>query len=873
MIYHSTNINEILKQLNTSKDGLSNQEIKKRLQKDGLNILPKEKEKSIVKIFLSEFRDPIVIILIVAAILSYLVGETIDAIAILFIIMLDILMGTFQEWKALKSANALEKLIKVQVQVLRNKKITIIDSSNLVKGDIVLVESGSKISADLRIIECKNLTVDESSLTGESIAELKDSDNIDSQTILADRKNMLYAGTNIITGRAKCIVVEIGILTEIGKIANKVTQTKETKSPLTIRMERFSKQISILIILIAIIITILLWYKGFTGTEIFLAVIALSVSAMPEGLPLALTMALTIGANRMAKKNVIVKKLNAVESLGSCTVIASDKTGTLTVNEQTAKKIVLPNNHIFEIEGTGYNDQGNITTNKNYNLSEIIEICSLGNINNEAKLEKRHKKWQSFGDSIDIAFLALAKKTPDINHNMKILETIPYESENKYSAVYYEEDNKKYITAKGSLEKIFEFTTTMKINDKIVPIDKNVLTRQNEELAKQGYRVIALCNGKNNELKQLTFIGLVAFIDPIRKETINSIEECKNAGIKVVMVTGDHPLTAYSIAKELNIASSMEQVTTALEVEKVLKLGHKTFDEFIKNKRVFTRVTPLQKFEIIESYKRQQEFIAVTGDGVNDAPAIKSANIGIAMGSGTDVAKETAKMIIVDDNFMSIVAGIKAGRNAYSNIRKVSFMLLSCGVSEVLFFLLSVAFGLPIPLIAIQLLWLNLVTDGLQDFALSFEKSEKGIMLEKPRRTSESLFDKILLRETIFSGVLIGLIVFAAWLFLLKVLAFEPSIARGYIMVLMVFIQNIHVLNCRSEKTSTFKIPFKNSPFIFASIIGAIALQIIVMEVPIFATFLQTSSIPITHIIILFVLALPILLAVEIYKKIMYKKI
>ncbi|MEG2311492.1 MAG: HAD-IC family P-type ATPase, partial [Bacilli bacterium] len=418
-----------------------------------------------------------------------------------------------------------------------------------------------------------------------------------------------------------------------------------------------------------------------------------------------------------------------------------------------------------------------------------------------------------------------------------------------------------------------EFTTTMKINDKIVPIDKNVLTRQNEELAKQGYRVIALCNGKNNELKQLTFIGLVAFIDPIRKETINSIEECKNAGIKVVMVTGDHPLTAYSIAKELNIASSMEQVTTALEVEKVLKLGHKTFDEFIKNKRVFTRVTPLQKFEIIESYKRQQEFIAVTGDGVNDAPAIKSANIGIAMGSGTDVAKETAKMIIVDDNFMSIVAGIKAGRNAYSNIRKVSFMLLSCGVSEVLFFLLSVAFGLPIPLIAIQLLWLNLVTDGLQDFALSFEKSEKGIMLEKPRRTSESLFDKILLRETIFSGVLIGLIVFAAWLFLLKVLAFEPSIARGYIMVLMVFIQNIHVLNCRSEKTSTFKIPFKNSPFIFASIIGAIALQIIVMEVPIFATFLQTSSIPITHIIILFVLALPILLAVEIYKKIMYKKI
>lgn len=869
MNWYSTKIEDVYKALNSDSKGLLTIESNKRLKVNGKNELPKAKKDSIIKIFLSEFKDSIVIVLLFASLFSFIAGETVDGFVILFIIFIDIVMGTVQEWKVGKSVEALSNLIKVKIKVLRDNQEIEIDSINLVKGDVVLIESGDKIPADLRIIESSNLTIDESSLTGESIAISKENNLLKEETILAERKNMVFAGTLVITGRATCIVVETGINTEVGKIASKVKDVKEAPSPLTVRMNKFSKQITVLIVIIAIIIALLLLYKGTDVTEIFLAVIALSVSAMPEGLPLALTMALTIGANRMAKKDVIVKKLNSVESLGSCTVIASDKTGTLTVNEQTAKKILLPNGNTYDIEGTGYNGNGSIAGPK---LSEIDDICLLGMINNEAGLKYENESWISYGDSIDIAFLALSYKAHVNDSKIKRIESIPYESEKKYSALFYEVDGTKYVTVKGSIEKVLSMSSTMLVDGKNIPLDSKMLIKQNEELASLGYRVIALAKAEGDKLKDLTFIGMVAFIDPIRKETINSIKECKTAGIKVVMITGDHPLTAFSIAKELNIANEYFEVATSDEVDKYFKLGPEEFDKFVATKTVFTRVTPIEKFEIIESYKRQKEFVAVTGDGVNDAPAIKSANIGIAMGSGTDFAKETAKMIIIDDDFMSIVDGIKEGRNAYSNIRKISFMLLSCGISEVLFFILSIFFGLPMPLVAIQLLWLNLVTDGLQDLALSFEKSEKGIMKEKPRKTDESLFDKNLISETLFSGVLIGLIVFATWVFLIKGLSFEISVARGYIMVLMVFLQNIHVLNCRSEKHSAFSIPLKDNPLIVFSIVSAIVLQIIVMEVPLFSKFLQTVSMPFEHIILMFVFALPVLLVLEIYKKVKYRR-
>ena len=865
---------ELVSKLNSSYDGLDIKEVNDRIKKNGYNTLPKAKKRSIVSLFFSQFKNAITLIMVATAVFSLVVDEVIDAVAIVFIILVDVIMGTAQERKAEKIAESLTNLIKVKTKVIRNGKEELIDSENLVVGDIILLESGDKVSADARILESTNLTINESTLTGESHASVKNSDVLEKVTSISDTTNMVYAGTSVMTGRAKCIVVRTGSNTEIGKIATKVIDAKEADSPLTIRMNKFTKQISIAIVVVAIILAGLLLIKGTDIKDMFLSVVALAVSAMPEGLPLALTLALTIGANRMAKRKVIVKKLNSVESLGSCTVIASDKTGTLTVNEQTLKKVVFVDESFCEVGGTGYNDDGKITGD---NIEFAKEISKYGVLNNEAGLVKeKGNKWSSYGDSIDIAFLAYGKKCNVDTSKIEILGRIPYESDNKYSAVYYKEDGKVMCTVKGSYEVVLDFCSKMKDPSGIKKIDKDKIKEQNESLASEGYRVIALATGEvkkfekkqtysSEDIPDLTFMGLTAFIDPVRKEVKKSINSCIKSGIKVVMITGDHPLTAYSIANKLDIADDFKKVTTGVEIDEYLKKGKDVFDNFIKSKTVFSMVTPLQKLEIVESYKRQGEYVAVTGDGVNDAPALKAANIGIAMGSGTDVAKETSSMIIVDDNFMSIVAAVEEGKNAYANIRKVVYMLLSCGLAEVLFFALSVLFDLPMPLVAIQLLWLNIVTDGLQDLALSFERES---VMNKVRDSKEGLFNKLLIQEITIASLSIGLIVFAVFYVLIKVFNMDVSIARGYIMALMVFMQNMHVLNCRSENLSVFKNPLKNNILIVFSIVGSILLQVIVMEVGIFSKFLQTSPIPFGHLVLLFICSLPIVFIMEMFKEI-----
>ena len=859
MKYYNQEIEKVLKEVNSDEDGLTEQVASELLVKNGRNELPKPKQDSIIKLFFDQFKNPIELILVVTVVLSFVANEVVDAIALIFIIMVDVLMGTYQEWKARKDAEALINMIKSTSRVIRDGKEREIESAELVVGDIILLESGDKISADARIIECHNFQVDESALTGESVNEVKNTDVLEIDTPLGDRSNMVYAGTAVTTGRARAVIVATALNTEIGKIADKVTNTKEEKSPLTIRTEKFSKQISLIIILVAIITTIVLIVKDYAWNEIFLCVIALSVSAMPEGLPLALTMALTVASTRMAKKNVIVKKLNAVESLGSCTVIASDKTGTLTVNEQTAKEILLADGSNYKISGTGYNDKGYVTAMDGADMKKAEHIALLGAINNEAHLEKdKTGKWDSFGDSIDIAFLSLAEKLK-VHEKPKIIERIPYESENQYSAVFYEKDGETYCTVKGSLEKVMAFSEE---NEKY--------TKQNIDLTSKGYRVIAIADGKvkgtdKKDIKNLEFIGMVAFIDPIRVEVKDSLKECNEAGIKVVMITGDHPLTAFAIAKELGMCEKQSEVATGQDVEKYLAKGEKEFDEFVSKIRVFSRVTPMDKLEIVNSFKRQGEFVAVTGDGVNDAPAIRAANIGIAMGSGTDVAKETASMIVVDDNFTSIVAGVKEGRTAYSNIRKITLFLLSCGFAEVCFFLLSIAFGYDIPLLAIQLLWLNIVTDGLQDIALSFEKAEESIMKEKPRDTKESLFSKDLMLEVAILGISISIIIFSTWKILIDK-GTSIEIARAIIMMLMVFIQNINVLNCRSEKRSVFKESLKDNPLVIGTILFSIALQLVMAEIPITARFLSVVPLSIETIFKIFLLSLLIIVIFEIYK-------
>lgn len=877
--WHNKEIDDVLEILEVAhEDGLSEEIVEQRLNKYGKNELPQKEKESLFKLFFGQFKDSIVIVMLAAAFFSFMVGEAVDAIVILFIILIDAIMGTVQEWNAHKTADSLKQMIKTISTVIRNGKEVEVDATDLVPGDIVLVQSGSKIPADMRLLSSTNLTVDESSLTGESVASVKHIMTLESDIPIGNMSNMLFAGTTVVTGRGVGVVVGTGINTEIGKIATEVTKTDDAKSPLTIRVDKFSKQISLMIVILAIFLVVLLYFKNYPFDEIFLNVIALAVSAMPEGLPLALTMALTIGSNRMSKRDIIVKKMSAVESLGSCTVIASDKTGTLTVNEQTAKKVVTPAGNLYNITGTGYNDDG-VIEGANY---ETTLISKLGVLNNEAHLEKENGIWTSHGDSIDVAFLALGKKAKIDISNIQIMGGIPYESENKYSAVFYREKERNYATIKGSVDTVLDFCNRMADNGEITELDREKILNQNVELAKLGYRIIALACGPNQDFEEkdyytdkdipkLIFCGLVAFIDPIRKEAKEAIKQVEKAGIKVVMITGDHPLTAYSIAQELNIADDYSMVATSSEIAEHLEEGKEVFDEYIKGKTVFTRVTPIQKLEIVNAYKRMGEFVAVTGDGVNDAPALKVANIGVAMGSGTDVAKETGTMIITDDNFDSIVAGVEEGRCAYSNIRKVTYMLISCGLAEVLFFVLAIFCDLPMPLVAIQLLWLNVVTDGFQDLALSFEKREPDIMDEKPRDPRSSLFDKKLIQEVLISGLFIGLIVFGVWVYLLKVAEMPVDSARGYVMALMVFMQNIHVINCRSEKNSIFKMKW-NNPLIIFSIVLAIVLQIVVMEVPALSEFMQTTSIPVSHLLMLFACSLPMLLVMELYKFICHKK-
>ena len=867
-MYYDKDLNDIYKEFKVSEAGLSIEEADKRISEYGKNILPHKKRPSVFSLFLKEVQSPIELILVVTVIISFFVGEIIDAVVIIFIILVDTIMGTYQENKALKSVESLNNMLKSGATVLRSGKEYRIDSENLVVGDVLLLESGDRINADARIIESTNLQIDESILTGESVHVEKNNQLLSDKIPLAERKNMLYAGCSVVSGRAKALVVATGISTEIGKIFLQVSETHEEKTPLTIKMEEFTKQISYLIIVIAIISSIILFLNGYHISSIFLSVVALSISAMPEGLPLALTMALTIASNKMSKKNVIVKNLNSVEALGSCTVIASDKTGTLTVNEQTARKIVLKNGNQVSITGTGYNNDGEVIVNDSSDTSDVTRIINLCALNNEAHIEADGDNYKYYGDSIDMAFLTLKKKYP-LQLKMEVVKIISYESEKQYSALFYKEKGKLRCTVKGSLEKVMTMTST-----------KGDFQKQNEKLSSEGYRVIAVSDGvvegtKESDIKNLDFLGLVAFIDPIREEAKESILECQKAGVKVIMITGDHPSTAYTIAKELNIAHSKSEVATGVDLERELKKGDKNFDEFIKGKTVFSRVTPTDKLHIVSALKRNGEFVAVTGDGVNDAPAIKNANIGVAMGSGTDVAIDTADLIIMDDNFTSIVEGVREGRIAYANIRKIVLFLLSCGIAEVLFYLLAVVLGYELPLVAIQLLWLNIVTDGLQDIALSFETGSSDVMKVAPRKTNESLFSKDLMMEVFIFGFTIALMIFGVWKYLMDN-NYDLLTARSIIMLIMVFVQNFHVLNCRSEKESVFKTPILSNPLIIMTIIGAILLQLVMISVPILTRFLKINSLSFNTIMMSFVFSLIIIVVAEgyklIYRKIVLKK-
>lgn len=886
--WHSFEEKEIYDELRSTNDGLDSSEAKKRLDFYGHNRLPEGKKVTIWHIIAHQLINPLIFILIAAAIASMAIGEGKDAIFIFLVIFINSALGTYQEYNAEKSASGLQNLIKIKARVRRDGSDQEIDSEKLVPGDVVYLESGLKVPADLRLIEASNLEIDESFLTGESVAAKKKIVILREDTEVPERKNMAYAGSTVLSGRGTGVVVTTAAHTQVGQIAENVTQRKSAKPPLILRMEKFTKQITIFIVALGIILAIVLRTQGMDLTAIFFFVVALAVSAIPEGLPVALTVALSIATKRMAKRNVIVRRLTSVESLGSCTVIASDKTGTLTVNQQTAKKIILSDGTSYSVAGEGYNGDGDVTNdgenNKDTDISDnenLTKLLKIGLLANEASLKKEDDNWEHYGDAMDVALLGMGYKAgmnPDnLKNDYTIVDKIPYESERKFSAAFCRNDDTVYIGIKGAIETVLNFCDKMAGTDDEVKIDRDFLMKQAEEMAAKGYRVLAFAGGEfkdfskkeyydNEDIPPLTWYGMVCFIDPLRPEAKDSVEKCKKAGIKVIMITGDHPSTAGTIAGELGIMDEGEKVVTGSMLTGAGSPDSPAYEKMVSSTTVFARVSPVQKLEIVEVLIRQGEFVAVTGDGVNDAPALKRANIGVAMGSGTDVAKEVGSMIVIDDNFSSIVSGVEEGRFAYDNVRKVIYLLISTGAAEVILFIASIIAGLPLPLLAVQLLWLNLVTNGIQDVALAFEGGEPGTMLKKPRKPSEKIFNPQMISQTIVSSSTMGFIVFGLWFWLNKYTGMDETHARDLILLLMVFMQNFHAFNSRSETVSAFRVPLKRNLILVFGVLLAQGIHILSMQIPFMQDILRIEPVTLNEWAYVLLLAIPMILIVEIYK-------
>lgn len=877
---------EIFSMLKTSEKGLKQEEVNKRIKFYGENKLPKGKKVTLMQIILHQILNPLIFILVTAAIASVAIGEGKDAIFIFLVIFINSALGTYQEFNAERSASSLQKLMKFKARVRRDGKETEVPSEGIVPGDIVLLESGMKVPADMRLLEVSGLEIDESFLTGESVSAKKQIGVLQKNLGVAERTNMAFAGATVMKGRGVGVVVCTGIDTQVGKISQDVTGSASAKPPLVQRMEKFIKQISIFIIILSVILAIVLRIQGMDLTAIFFFIVALAVSAIPEGLPVALTVALSIATKRMAKRNVIVRKLTSVESLGSCTIIASDKTGTLTVNEQTAKIILLPNGSQYSISGQGYNGDGTIVdpNNQPIKLSEnndLARITRVAVFANEGSLTKENEEWSYHGDAMDVALLGMSYKfgiNPEKwRKDEKPIGKIPYESERKFSASFCNAKNSVFIGVKGAVETILEFCTTMSVNGQTKEIDKDKILADAENLAKNGYRVLAFASGEykeyqkketyeNGDIPELTFYGLVGFIDPLRPEAKTSVDQCRDAGIKVIMITGDHPETAGTIAHELGITDKTTPVVTGQMLTKAGAHDSPAYEKLVASSAVFARVSPTQKLEITSVLIRSGEFVAVTGDGVNDAPALKRANIGVAMGSGTDVAKEVGSMIVVDDNFSSIVAGVEEGRFAFDNVRKVIYLLISTGAAEIILFLASIFAGLPLPLLAVQLLWLNLVTNGIQDVALAFEGGEPGAMKRSPRKPSEKIFNPFMINQTIVSGVTMGLIVFGLWYYLNTYTQMNEIHARNLILFLMVFMQNFHAFNCRSERVSAFKVPIKRNIILVFGVMAAQGIHILSMQIPFMQNILRIEPVTFNEWLYILALAIPMILVMEVFK-------
>ncbi|TYP56725.1 cation-translocating P-type ATPase [Thermosediminibacter litoriperuensis] len=861
--------------------GLSSREIPLKKKLFGENQLEEFRTTPPLAIFLNQFKDTITLVLLGATLISVYLGEIADAVAITAIVILNGIMGFVQEYRTEKSLKALREMTAPAARVLRDGEVKVIPARDVVPGDVVLLESGDVVPADGELFEAENLKIDESVLTGESVPVEKSAESRDQEGLKIHRANLAFMGTMVVSGRGKMLVTQIGMSTEMGKIAGMIGGIEEEQTPLQKRLDHLGKQLVVICLAICVIVALLGVIRGENLYDMFLFGVSLAVAAIPEGLPAVVTMVLTLGVQRMVKKNVLIRKLTAVETLGCATVICSDKTGTLTENRMTVRKIYVDDG-VLTVTGSGYRLEGDFVTQEGRllrdlppGLKKLLEIsvsCNNAELNEpKAGLLGKFLKSREVipsGDPTEVALLVAAAKADirksDVERSYKRFREIPFDSERRCMSVLVKSGRGElFLFTKGAVDVVLGLCDRIEVNGKLREItdaDKKKITEINEDMGREALRVLAVAYKKVNLSqaadanleRDLIFVGLTGMIDPPRPEVVGAVEKCFAAGIRPVMITGDHRATAWAVARELNIMGKGGRILTGQELD---DMSETEFLNCVDDVSVYARVTPRHKLRIVRALKKKGHVVAMTGDGVNDAPAVKEADIGISMGrSGTDVTKEASAMILMDDNFASIVAAVEEGRIIYDNIRKFIRYLLSCNTGEVLTMVWASLLRLPLPLLPIQVLWMNLITDGLPAIALGADPPERDVMSRRPRQKNESIFSRGMGRRIFYRGFLISLATITAYLISRYYGRGDLSFSRTVAFCTLIMSQLIFAFECRSESAAVWEQnPFSNL-YLTLAVVCSAAMLFGVVYIPGLQVIFHT--VPLTKEVWLLILAL-----------------